>query len=301
MKRRSLTPNEILQLCATLQRATLGALMASRRWERGDLAFQGGTCLHLAHGSPRFSEDLDFMVRGGMSLVGLEKAIERLLVLPDSLPPGLKRAVTLAKDDRNPHAFIVSLGGPDYLGSAKVKVELWTTPQAAMERLQLVVQPMTSPTGERFFLPVETLPEILADKVYALGARDRIKPRDIFDLWWLKNNNPSAAPMLSRDALQLRLMIYPNGAQDEAETAARWLEAAAKRLERLQEENMHELTGVVANDLSRWLPSSWGMNQADAAPMVIASRESLAEGIAVMTDIEAQLSAHKQGAPERCR
>ena len=66
-----------LQLREILQTATLAALMDSRRWEPGDLAFQGGTSLHLAHGSARFGEDLNFMVRGGLSLDGLSKQVKK--------------------------------------------------------------------------------------------------------------------------------------------------------------------------------------------------------------------------------
>lgn len=70
-RKRTLSSQEEAQLRDVLQTATLAALMNSRRWEPGDIAFQGGTSLHLAHGSARFSEDLDFLVRGGLSLKGL--------------------------------------------------------------------------------------------------------------------------------------------------------------------------------------------------------------------------------------
>ena len=68
-KKRTLSAQDEVHLRAVLQTATLAALMDSRRWEPGDIAFQGGTSLHLTHGSARFSEDLDFMVRGSLSLV----------------------------------------------------------------------------------------------------------------------------------------------------------------------------------------------------------------------------------------
>jgi len=79
--KRVLTPQQLQTLRSMLQAATIAALMDSRRWEPGDLAFQGGTCLHLAHGSARFSEDLDFMVRGGLSLRGLSKEVQNKLHL----------------------------------------------------------------------------------------------------------------------------------------------------------------------------------------------------------------------------
>lgn len=61
MPKRQISASEAFDLRQALHVATLDALMASRRWEPGDLVFQGGTSLHLAHGSPRFSEDLDFL------------------------------------------------------------------------------------------------------------------------------------------------------------------------------------------------------------------------------------------------
>lgn len=281
MAKRNLTAAELYRLRSSLQVATLTALMASRRWEPGDLAFQGGTCLSLAYGSARFSEDLDFMVRGGMTLTGLEKSIERLLVLPPDIPAGLKHSVTLSKDDRNPHAFFVTLAGDSYLGAAKVKVELWSTPKEAMDQLRLMVRPIMSQMGEQSFVPVETLDEVLADKVYALGARDRIKPRDVFDLWWLKSKDAANVPELSAEALALRLRIYPRGTEEE--TAALWLAAAEKRLELFSPKSFDATAAFVASDLAKWLPSSWPTTPRDVAPMMDSSRESLEEGIRLLS------------------
>lgn len=58
MAKRPMRPEQAFDLRQALHVATLDALLASRRWEPGELLFQGGTSLHLAHGSPRFSEDL---------------------------------------------------------------------------------------------------------------------------------------------------------------------------------------------------------------------------------------------------
>ena len=84
-KKRLLSAQELHLLRAILQTATLAALMDARRWEPGDLAFQGGTSLHLAYGSARFSEDLDFLVRGGLSLAGLAKQVQQKLRLPPDI------------------------------------------------------------------------------------------------------------------------------------------------------------------------------------------------------------------------
>lgn len=288
-RRRSLTANELFQLRNALQAATLSALMDSRRWEPGDLAFQGGTCLHLVHGSPRFSEDLDFMVRGGMSIAGLEAGIQQRLALPPTAPPGLKLTVSVGKDEHNPHAFVVTAAGQGYLGSAKVKVELWRTPGSVMQQLQLLVRPVMTQLAATALVPTLTLPEILADKVYALAVRERLKPRDVFDLWLLRTQHAQTAPRVQPELLALRLQIYPRGAP--AETAAQWLASAAQRLEQLRAGGAarQALEQFVQEDLAKWLPSYWSAPGGDAAAMLDVSSQWLREGIDAMQQIQSEL------------
>ena len=61
------------------------------------MLFQGGTSLHLAHGSPRFSEDLDFLVNSSLKLESLSKAVRSRLVGASWLTQGLEISVTPAK------------------------------------------------------------------------------------------------------------------------------------------------------------------------------------------------------------
>ena len=276
--KRTLSPSDQQRFRELLQSATIGALMNSRRWEPGDLAFQGGTCLHLAHGSARFSEDLDFMVRGGLSLEGLSKEVQRLLQQLPGVPADMSVTVSDAKDKRNPHAFMVTLGGPHVIGSAKVKIELWATSDAAMDSLKVLVSQIPSPAGFPAFVPTLTLEEIVADKVYALGARDRLKPRDIFDLWWLQEQKAAA---LDPEAFTRRLDIYPVEGGDRDDTAARWLRLAREHLDDLQAPRS---AAVVASDLARWLPSSWKMDEAVAAQMISVSADMLARGLEIMEE-----------------
>lgn len=279
-KKRTLTPDEQRRLRDQLQAATLAALMDSRRWEPGDLAFQGGTCLRLAHGSPRFSEDLDFMVRGGLSLNGLGKGILEQLRGVRGFPADMAVSVSPAKDDRNPHAFMVSLGGEGVIGSARVKVELWQTPQDVLAGLHLLVRSVASPQGHGAVVPVLALPELMADKVFALGARDRVKPRDVFDLWWLRQNHPQV--QLEPPALIARLRIYPDGHQSAADRAAAWTASAQERLDVLR---APETVGFVAEDLRRWVPSSLPMDDAAAAVMLQVAAEGLERGMAILGEV----------------
>ena len=275
-KKRTLTAEDQQRFRAILQSSTISALMDSRRWQPGELAFQGGTCLHLAHGSARFSEDLDFMVRGGLSLQGLSKEVQRRLQLLPGVPADMAVTVAPSKEARNPHAFMVTLGGPNVIGSANVKIKLWQTHEAALNSLKLVVRAIPSPTGNQAFVPTLTLEEIFADKVYALGARDRLKARDIFDLWWLCEQKTMA---VDADTLCTRLDIYPAANMDRAQTAHKWLAAAQLRLVDLR---AAPTAAIVAADLKRWLPSSWKMDAAVAVTMITVSVQKLVEGVEVM-------------------
>ncbi len=283
IKKRTLSAQNQQLLREILQTATLAALMDSRRWEPGDIAFQGGTSLHLAHGSVRFSEDLDFMVRGGLSLEGLSKAVQQKLRLPPDIPADLRVSVTLGKDQRNPHMFYVTLGGPQVVGSARVKVELWQAQAAALQSVQLKISTVSSPAGQAF-VPTLTLKEIFVDKVYALGARARIKPRDVFDLWWLCEKEP---PLLTMQGLQTRLEIYPAASGDIIDTAQIWLANAALRLGELQADSA---AAEVSSDLKRWLPSTWPMDVQAAASMLALATAQLARGMELMQRFIAEQS-----------
>jgi predicted nucleotidyltransferase component of viral defense system len=275
MSKRVLSAEEQYSLREMLQTATIAALMDSRRWAPGDIAFQGGTSLHLAHGSTRFSEDLDFMVRGGLSLKNLSSLVEKKLRLPADTPADLTLTVSVSKDDRNPHIFYVTLSGPQVLGSAKVKIELWQTPDAALKSLQLKIATVASTAGQAF-VPTLTLDEIFADKVYALGARERIKPRDIFDLAWLREKKATRPTI---NALQTRLEIYPSNKGNVIDTATNWLINANKRLAELKASNAPKNS---ATDLKRWLPSSWPMDEAAAAIMLKTAIAELDHAMKIM-------------------
>lgn len=278
--KRVLSSEQQQSLRHILQAATIAALMDSRRWEPGDLAFQGGTSLHLAHGSARFSEDLDFMVRGGLSLEGLSQEVQKKLRLPADVPADLSVVVTPGRDARNPHIFYVTLSGPLVVGSVRVKIELWQTQAAALKSLQLKISTVTSPAGQAF-VPTLTLAEIFADKVYALGGRDRLKPRDLFDLWWLCEKEK---PQLTVSALRTRLEIYPAESGALQDTQAAWLANAALRLQDLQAKSAAQ---DVASDLKRWLPSSWPMNEQVAADMLQLAITHLQAGVVLMQGVAA--------------
>lgn len=287
MPKRHLSPSDAFNLRQALHVATLAALMASRRWEPGDLVFQGGTSLHLAHGSPRYSEDLDFLVNSSLNLQSIAKAVEaRLEGASWLVPRGAKLTVSKAKDARNPHTFVVAVGGPDLIGAVRVKVELWRAPESTLNAVKTTVTPVRLVTGTasglQTFVPTAEPPEIYVDKVFALGARPYLKARDVFDLHWLVSHGISG--VCTPDSLRVRLAIYPD------ETAAAWLVKAQARREELASS-----VSPITQDLKRWLPSSWPLSDVAVRSMVQSATTSLDEGIRVMRQIEAQPHAEPAG------
>ena len=248
--------------------------MASRRWKFGDLVFQGGTSLYLAHGSPRISEDLNFLVNSSLNLDSISESVQRLLggtELRSWPPEGCNFSVSKAKDGRNPHAFVVSIGGANVMGSVKVKVELWQTSaissiSAVVGKVCLARGPLS---GMQTQVPTATLAEIYADKVFALAARPYLKPRDVFDLHWLVESNGFSA--CSEADLRVRLATYPN------QTPAAWLEKATFRRAELMESGEK-----IALDLKRWLPTSWPLTTTSVAEMIKVSVSVLEQGMGLM-------------------
>ncbi len=273
MAKRTLSATEAFDLRQALHVSVLEALLASRRWEPGDLIFRGGTSLHLAHGSPRFSEDLDFLVKSTLDLRAIGASIQARLGRSPWIPKDANLTVSPAKDGRNPHAFDVAIGSASIIGSVRVRVELWRAPASAMLPMTVEVRPvrlLSGPAaGAQAFVPAATPHEIYVDKVFALAARPYLKARDVFDLHWLTSQVHAADTLTcSPTDLEVRLATYPS------QTPQNWLaQATARRA---------ELPGQIASiqrDLKRWLPSTWALPTVQVEAMVQASMLALDGGI----------------------
>ena len=163
-----------------------------------NIAFHGGTNLHLSWNSPRFSEDLDFLVSKDFAgkidaaMSRIEKDMNRIIA---PRHPGTRIEILDRTRDRTRmlvHRIAMTRGG--VIGKAMVKVVFW---QVEPEYLKAY--------GSRFLrqrdhdqepdpivrlsmpVPAADLDAAFADKVVALGLRERLKWRDLFDLWWLKS------------------------------------------------------------------------------------------------------------------
>jgi predicted nucleotidyltransferase component of viral defense system len=168
------------------------------------VVFQGGTALHLCYGGERYSEDLDFVCGKAGSYVDkieFEKLVARAL---ETTKKALHRAF-----DINPAE--ISLKQPPFpmaIKSDPATVAAWqiSVPIASLRRLpksRVKIEFANVPSYdsgpnvanavsglvqmEDVVLTVESANEILADKAVALTARQALKYRDVWDVWFLTN------------------------------------------------------------------------------------------------------------------
>ena len=156
------------------------------------LTFIGGTALRLCYGSNRLSEDLDFT--GGCHFKpsdfdGLAEELQENIAAkyglhvtarePEPKTPGGDTSTWKVTLETHP-------GRPDR-PSQKMHIDV-----SAYDSLQVVKRPVMnhydiqSPISG-LPIPVQSLEEIFADKMVAFAFRERrIKPRDVWDIIWLK-------------------------------------------------------------------------------------------------------------------
>lgn len=140
--------------------------------------FIGGTALVLAHGNPRFSEDLDF---GGVRRPWeLQKDMERSA---REIQDWLGAAVEIRRPKKGGTTWkLICAFGP----SESLRLHIDTQPYRALTHFPALIR---FPGIPPFVAASVELDEIMADKIMALAQRRYLGGRDLFDLWfhWLKS------------------------------------------------------------------------------------------------------------------
>ena len=269
MSKKTFNSQEWLHLTEVAHAAVLSGLLAAKRWEPGEVKFQGGTSLHLIYGSPRFSEDLDFITASDR---GLFNAMQGSLAYVRAALARQFPQITVSlksRDDgseerpRNPRLYTLSLSEPDWYQTLKVKVEFYVADAQAVIRYgSQLRQVIAIPSDLRVDIaPTKVttadLVEILSDKIHALGDRARIKERDVFDLWWICNQQglnagQAAAEFFKR--IDYHLAMYPGGS-NLPELADNLL-ARGKELSAIAGDDA--LLKDMVQAIARWLPSNRG-------------------------------------------
>jgi predicted nucleotidyltransferase component of viral defense system len=184
--------------------------------------FQGGTALRLCYGGERYSEDLDFVCgKAGSYFTDVEfkELIEAALEMTKKT---LNRDFGIATD----RISLKKPVHPDLVKQTPITVAAWqiivpveATPQAPKSRIKIEFAnvpaydtkpvPIKATPGlvqvQDVILNAKTIHEILADKAVALTAREVLKYRDVWDVWYLQNMLGAA---VDREVVQKKFADY---------------------------------------------------------------------------------------------
>ncbi|MBS3123546.1 nucleotidyl transferase AbiEii/AbiGii toxin family protein [Candidatus Woesearchaeota archaeon] len=165
-----------------------------------ELIFKGGTALSKAYGLGRFSEDLDF------TLSHEEKIVE---VLQEGLKKFYLEAEIEEKKFTSSFSHTLRIKGPLYNG---VRHSLCKLELDFSLREKVILSPSIITLGRllkelpAFEVVVMSKEEILAEKVRAIMTRT--KARDVYDLWFLLQDNLPINLALINEKLKFYQLKY---------------------------------------------------------------------------------------------
>jgi predicted nucleotidyltransferase component of viral defense system len=168
------------------------------------VVFQGDTALRLCYGGERYSEDLDFVCgKAGCYVYTIE--FDRLIrdVL-ETTKKSLHRDFDINPEQialKQPSHPMAIKGDALSVAAWQIVVPISPTPHSPKSRIKIELANVPSydngPNVARVtqglvqvqdvILTVESANEILADKAVALTAREVLKYRDVWDVWYLVN------------------------------------------------------------------------------------------------------------------
>lgn len=141
------------------------------------IIFKGGTALRMLHGSPRFSEDLDFNTQ--LSGPKINQLVNHAIVtLQKNEAPGIN-----VKTVKSLAGITKKIFFPTDITPMPLTIRLdFSKREASLTKLQTTIT-TNLPVFPGSLIQSLSLEEILAEKIRAILARN--KGRDIFDLWFL--------------------------------------------------------------------------------------------------------------------
>lgn len=210
------------------------------------LTFIGGTSLRMCYNSSRLSEDLDF--NGGYDFKpaefdGLESEIQTYIQNKYETDVWVNKPT--GEQQGNTVSWKISIvkepERPD-LPRQKMHIDVCAIPSFDIEKRPLINHYDIVVPTEGILVPVQSLQETLADKLIALAYRARrIKPRDIWDIVWIKQRGIDISKMLVEKKLIAR--------QKEIED---FRQALSIQLAKLMSEG--EVRNDFSMEMSRFIP-----------------------------------------------
>lgn len=159
---------------------------------RERLAFKGGTALKRCHfANYRFSEDLDFTLLGTLSFEELKKELEPVYdIVKRESNITIRFSRKAPETHQNSHTFYLAYEGPlPTMSQAKeIKVDVTIKERMVAKPQDLVVltsYPEYTDLPHGVSVLGYSLTETAMEKTVALLDRARTEPRDLYDLWFL--------------------------------------------------------------------------------------------------------------------
>ncbi len=139
------------------------------------LIFKGGTALRLTHGSPRFSEDLDFSLTRDALRGRFGKLVK------DIIRPYPELTLTDLEEKHYTYLAEIKVTQAYLKLPFRIKIEISKREQKGIKKeLKLLYSPVTN---LQIVGQVATMEQIYSDKLSCM--KSRAKPKDFFDLWYL--------------------------------------------------------------------------------------------------------------------
>lgn len=259
--RKALSPAMSRDWATNAQLRFLDAIMLNGAWKPNELAFHGGTSLHMSWASSRFSEDLDFLIDAtyGDGLPRLMTRIERRMqeqfLIDDA---GFKVEIrNKTKDDTRLGNFHIVISHANIIGSTMVKAEFWMVDDAYLKGYPTTFRTPTVPgtvvARVSSPIPAADMATAYADKLTAMATRPFIKWRDLYDLWWLGTQTravpePDSPETIAQFLHNLSAYKTPEGMTPQ------------QALARFHEHSVDDLVKQAESDLKKWLPARhWEM------------------------------------------
>ncbi|MDO8274437.1 MAG: nucleotidyl transferase AbiEii/AbiGii toxin family protein [Serpentinimonas sp.] len=254
-KRSALSPAQHLQWSELAHAHFLGALMRAAKWQAGELAFHGGTNLHLCWQSSRYSEDLDFLLcssRNHMRAT-IDRAAKEVLQNFQAIDPAFQ--IELRDKTKNPQRMITQhlvVKHPQVMGQVMVKLEFWRVDPLYMANYPTELRTPLGPGDYRASIrspvPSATKACAFADKLVAFSTRPHLKWRDLYDLWWIGTQSQVNLDMAAVTRQYLHNL--------QAYETAGGLPAHKAVLHLIEKYTDAELVAAADPDLKNWLPQA---------------------------------------------
>ena len=192
--------------------------------------------MHFFYGNPRFSEDLDFVIRKKHSfdLTKQKTKIQKFVSNVFPFIQGVK--ITFQKNDKEMQRLILVTISDVLEQKLRIHLELAYVP-SYLNQPKILDYPPLNPA-----VRVKDSSEILADKITALGRRPYLKGRDIWDIYFL---------IVEKHLSIAWDLVFKKGNDYGSKPKAlkEGLLAASKKIK--QDGN-----SVLSNEMSRFLPTS---------------------------------------------